>query len=463
MGSSAVTFLVQQAGGSVMATELAPWYIRAGVAAMGYVAYLEKMFWPRELAVLYPYPTTVFLWDVVADGALLAMITVVVIWLGRKRPYLPVGWFWYLGTLVPVIGFVQVGSQAMADRYAYVPLIGIFIMLVWSAAELGTRLRHGTWLLRFGSAAVIWGCMAETRHQVRYWKDSVTLLQHSLAICPGSALSEHNLGHALVLRGEYAEAVPHFEEALRLWPDYAVAHFNLANTLNLQGHLPEAIAHYRRALELDPAYFQAHYGLATTLALRGETAEAREHLVEALRLEPDYVDAHVKLGNLLVRQGELEAAVPHYVKAIQIQPDCLEAQVCLAGDLARQKRYDEAVLHYQAALKIKTNEPTLLNDLAWILATVENPKVYNPAQAVELAEQACESEHYQNPSHLDTLAVAYSEAGRFAEAIATTQRAVEVARSAGQAQVAAKIGERLKYYEQQQSYRVMMRSTAEGP
>ena len=182
-----------------------------------------------------------------------------------------------------------------------------------------------------------------------------------------------------------------------------------------------------------------------------------------MRLKPDYAEAHTKYGNLLVLQGDLDSAMPHYLSAIQSMPEYEEPQYCLAGLLARQKKFSEAVAHYQAAIKLKTNDVSALNDLAWILATEDDPKVHDPAQAVRLAQRACELTKNQMPGYLDTLAAAYSESGNFSAATEAIEKAVAAARAAGQERLAEKIGGRLNFYRKNISYRAIARSLTAAP
>ncbi len=460
--SSVVTFLVQRAGGAMMSPQLAPLHARLGNAVIAYGAYLGKMIWPRDLAVLYPYPETLSPYKVAAVSSMLLLITVIVLRMKPMRPYLFTGWFWYLGSLVPVIGFIQVGTQAMADRYTYVSLVGIFIMVVWGISDL-VQWRHRAPVLIASGVAVIVACFAVTSIQVGYWKDSLALFQHSLEISPNSAVAHHNLGHALFMQGRYGEAVAEFEKALQIWPGYSQAHYNLANSLNLNGRLNEAVEHYDRALELNPEYTQAHYGLAATLATMGKFPQAREHFQEALRLKPDYAEAHTKFANLLMIEGETNEAKGHYLAAIAAMPENQEAHSCFAALLALEKQYPAAVDQYRKAIALKTNNISALNDLAWILATAEDPTVHNPTEAVQLAERACGMSGFKDAAYLDTLAAAYSETGRFPEAIEMTRKAAAMARIAGKEQLAAQIEGRIRFYEQHISYRAMVKMRVTAP
>ena len=457
---SAVTFVVQAKGGAVVGMKVFPVFTRVTLAVISYRAYLFKMIWPRRLAAFYPCPPYLKLGDGLVSLAVILIITAAVLWRMRSRPYLFTGWFWYLGTLVPVIGLVQVGGQMMADRYTYIPMIGVSVAVVWRLADIFAGWKAGKPVAIVCSALVLAGCLAKTYAQIGYWKDSVTLHEHALALGLSSPTTYYNLGHAYSLRADFSNAIPQFEEAIRLNPKYAEAYANLGSCYNLQGDTTRAIELYRTALNIKPNLEQTHFGLATALAQEGLFTEAREHFLEALRLKPDFTEAHVKLGNLLMNMGKRDQAIDQYQAALEQDPNHFEAHFCLAGTFARERAFDEAVKEYRAAIKLKANDVSALNDLAWILSTEDGPNIHKPTEAINLAERACRLTKFQEAGYLDTLAAAYSEAGRFPEAIETTRKAVAAAQAAGKPQLAATIESRLKYYEAHTAYRAMMKSLA---
>ena len=253
-----------------------PW--RVANAAVAYVAYLGKMLYPAGLAVLYPLPKgPPPAWEVVAAVAVLLAISTAVFAARRKCPYLLFGWLWYLGTLVPVIGLVQVGSQAMADRYTYLTQIGLYVAFAWGAAHVAGSWPSRRRALAAVAALVVAGLMACAWQQTRYWRDSETLWTHTLACTPQNPIAHNNLGLALAGRGQVDEAIAHYRKALEIKPDYAEAHNNLGNALAGRGQIDEAIAHYRKALEIKPDYAKAHYNLGMALAGRGQVDEAIDH------------------------------------------------------------------------------------------------------------------------------------------------------------------------------------------
>ncbi len=299
--ASAMTVYAQSAGGAVAALGRFPLGARVMNALVSYVAYLGKMVWPVGLSVRYPHPgVTMPVWKPLIAGLLLIAVTVAAARWFRSRPYLAVGWFWYLGTLVPVIGVVQVGDQAMADRYTYVPLIGIFIAMAWGLRDAAVSRPRLQTTLPWVAAGVLLALTASAWNQTRYWRDSVTLYEHSLSVIDGDPL----------------------------------LHYNLANELREQGRLDDAVRHYEEAIRFDPNYVAAHTNLGPILAQQGRTDQAIAHYVAALRIKPDVAEAHNNLGMLLGEQGKITEAIPHFEEAVRLKPGLEEAKRNL--DVARK-------------------------------------------------------------------------------------------------------------------------------
>ena len=281
--SAIVTYIVQARIGAV-ASEY-PIGIRIANAVVAYVSYISKMFWPVNLAFPYPHPTnTLPTWEVIASGIILTLITILVIRSARRRPYIAMGWFWYLGMLVPMIGIIQVGGQAMADRYTYVPLIGLFIILSWGASEIWgwawkkLGLRRIEWAAPAVGGLVLLPLMVVAWIQVGYWKDSKTLAGHALEVTSGNYLAHHGMGVTLALEGDNEGAIYHFSEALRLHLNQPEDHYFLAVCLSNEGSLDEAIVQYRAAIELRPEYPEAHYNLGVAWYYKGDFREAWEEV-----------------------------------------------------------------------------------------------------------------------------------------------------------------------------------------
>ena len=363
------------------------------------------------------------------------------------------GWLWYLITLLPVVGFIQVGPQALADRYTYVPLIGLFIIIAWGLSALLAKLQYRKIILGTLAVVVLLALSICTRLQVRHWHNSITLFEHALEVTDDNCLMHNNLGVALLQQGKLDQAVTHFTRALKLKPDYHSAHCNLGLALAPQGKLDEAIAHFTEALRIDPDYANAHTGLGMALLQQNKLNAAIIHFAEALRINPDIadvqrnmVDALNKLGIALGRQGKFDRAVVHFTEALRINSDIAEVHNNLGYALSQQGKLDEAVIHYTEALQIKPGWTGPMNSLAWLLATHKKTKFHNPEEAVRLAQRACELSNYKNPSLIDTLAAAYAAAGKFSKAVAAAEKALELARSSGQNQLAENIQNRLLLY-----------------
>jgi len=347
---SVITFAVQKRAGAM--TAAVPLTGRFENALVSYCRYLGKLFWPTDLSVFYPSAGAWTAIGVVSAGLLLAAISMVVIAARGSRPYLLVGWLWFVGTLVPVIGLVQVGEQSMADRYSYIPSIGILWLLVWAAHDLTKTFR----VQAAGAAAAVAAAMAMsimTREEISHWKSSETLFRHALEVTRNNYMAHHNLGAALDKQGRLDEAHIQYLEALRLNPNYAETHKNLGILLAKQGRVDEAMAQYREALRLDPKNADAHYNLGVALASRGRVDEAIAEFQGAIKARPDSADAHNNLGVLLQQKGESGEAIGHYLAAIKLNPDYARAHFNLGVALAGQGQLDAALSEFQAALRIK--------------------------------------------------------------------------------------------------------------
>ena len=356
--SSVVTFHAQQTGEAVCSLDVYPLNVRIANAIVSYVGYIGKMIWPNKLAVLYPHPGMVPVWQAAGACLLLVSISILIIRTGRKRPYFAVGWLWYIGTLVPVIGLIQVGLQAMADRYTYVPLVGLFIIVAWGRAELAEKWRYKK--IEFAIiVAILSTFMTITWLQVRYWNNSTTLFEHALDATSNNYVAHNNLGFALAEQGKAAEAIRHYSEALRINRDFEIAHLNLGVTFVTQGKLDEAIDHYYEALRIKPLYADANNNLGAALILKGKIEEAIVFLREALRIKPGYAEAYNNLGVVLIQKGRLDEAIVLFRKALRIKPDYADANNNLNNTLAAQRKGYKAIAKMQEALKVDPEDPTL--------------------------------------------------------------------------------------------------------
>jgi tetratricopeptide (TPR) repeat protein len=301
VASSIITFLAQKNEGTVGSLESFPIAVRFSNAFVSYVKYIVKLIWPFHLSVFYPHPGKLPGWQVAGACILLIAISLIAIRASKKQPWFAVGWIWYIGTLIPVIGIVQVGLQAMADRYTYVPLIGLFIIIAWGVPELITELHHKWLAFTIVAAIILSTLMAATWLQVGYWANSITLFKHALDVTNNSYLAHNAFGNALTIQGKLDEAVIHYSEAIRIRPIYANAHYNMGHTQAKQGYRREAIEHFRKAIQIKPDYAEAHNYLGYELAHLGKSKEAIEHFHKALQIKPDYAAAHYNLGITLKR------------------------------------------------------------------------------------------------------------------------------------------------------------------
>ena len=368
--SSIVTFLVQNHGGAVMSFEYFSPYARIKNAVMAYVAYLGKTIWPCRLAVFYPHPGDGSpLWQVLPAAILLAGITIFVILQARRRPYLAVGWLWYAGTLVPVIGIVQVGTQSMADRYTYLTLIGIFIAVTWGLAEAAAALRIAKTALAVAACALIAAAAAVAGVQVQHWRNSDTLLRHALRVTSNNAFVHYNLGVDLLDRGRIDEAESHFRATLRIEPRYAKANNNLGSILARKGKIEEAISFFRAAISNQPDYVEAYRNLATAYISLHRPEEAVPLLQRSIELQADDFSDHFELGNALLSMHKEAAAVSAYQRALALHPDLWEARVNLGNAYMQTGQYDFALREYARAIELKPDEPLPYLNMSFVLAS----------------------------------------------------------------------------------------------
>jgi Flp pilus assembly protein TadD len=310
-------------------------------AIVSYVAYLGKTFCPVDLAVFYPYVNSFPVWQVLGATALLLGISASVIYLARKAPFLAVGWLWYLGVLFPVIGLMQAGDQAIADRYTYFPSIGIAIMLTWGSVYLSKEKLHKIILL---PVACIVLCLLTilTWQQCGYWKNGVVLFEHVLQITTNNGLAHHNLGFALAADGKNEEAVTHYLAALKIDPNDIDTHYCLAISLDNLEKVDAAITHYREALRINPYYSSAHINLGLDLAQQTKYDEAIYHYRQALRTEPNEPGIYLNIGAALIRKGKLKEAEENFRHAVYLKPDYEDAHrgLSLVLDMERKQNAD---------------------------------------------------------------------------------------------------------------------------
>ena len=425
--SSIITFFVQRSSGVVVGTNTLPLGSRIANAFLSYSRYISKMFWPQNLAAFYPFDLGNFqLWQIAICALLLLTVSVLVICFGRKQKYLPVGWFWFIGILVPVIGLVQVAEQSMADRYTYIPYIGLFVMIAWGLPELVAKLAlsaangwlHRKIILSISATVVLvfFGVMAH--RQVSYWNNSNTLFSHALTVTQNNYLAHGCLAEYFRKQGNNALVVEHYKKVVEIKPNYAEGVLALGCALGEQGDLDQAINYFKKTLQLNPKSAVAYYNLGIALKKQGNFTAAIAHLNQAVLLMPDYADAHYSLANALMQQGRLDDAVDHFRTAIRLKPGWLEPE----------------------------------GILAWLIAAHPEIKNRDVNEAIRLAGHICELTNYRDPLRLATLAAAYASAGRFPEAIDTAKRAIAIADAVNQPQIKNIIQNHLGFYAQGKPY-----------
>jgi tetratricopeptide (TPR) repeat protein len=490
MTMSIVTFFTFKEGKAVAPLEAIPIGTRVLSAAISYIGYMRKLIWPSDLAPIYPRNLDWPVWEMAVAPVLLAVITALAIWKRDRRPYALAGWAWYLGTLLPVIGLVQIGSHAMADRYTYIPAIGLMWSVVWMAADC---VATGTWrqmALATAATAGLLSCTIIAQKQLMYWQNTETLFRHAvavtsnnyiawsslafdyakrheareaeqcfrtaLAIKPRSTFLLDKLAGVLIDQGRYDEAMAQCETALQLEPQMAAAHGTVGLALMKQGKTQQAIEQYEESLRLDPEEASAHYNLANALARQGEYEKAREHYQESVRLEPTSAEAHNNLGYMLTRENKLNDAMSEFRAALALEPGSWHARYGLGDALARQGKLKEAANEFLEVLKIEPKAASAqaqINRIAWILASAPDPQTRDGAKALELTQRVCELTSYTNAVAIETLAVARAETGHFTEAITSAEQARSLASSAGQNEVARKAEELLELFRAGQPYR----------
>jgi len=369
LAASAVTWVNQSRAGSVRELGSFPLDVRGANAVLSYVTYLRDTVWPTGLAAYYPYPTWLPAWPLILPAllALLAASALALLW-GRQRPYLPVGWFWYVGTLVPVIGLIQVGDQARADRFTYLPLIGVFVLIAWGVPELLGRWRPAarTPLVAIGVAVVL-ACAAGAREQVGYWKDGHALWTRAEAVTAPNQRTYASLGRLLEEQGRAEEAIARYRQAIPFMREASGLRARIGALLMQQGKAAEAVAEFSAAVKSQPDSAMAHEALADALLTAGRPAEALEHYAAAVRCQPDSAVARRALGLALGRQGRVGEAVGELSEAVRLRPDWALARTSLALALLDEGRLDEAIGEASESVRLEPDNPEWHSNLSLFL------------------------------------------------------------------------------------------------
>jgi len=396
----ALTIVAQKAEIDLM--QSIPMTLRVGNALVAYCGYIFKMFWPVSLSVLYPYSAEIPLWKISLSVILLSTVSGIAIYTIKKRPYLAVGWFWYLGTMVPVIGIVQVGVQSMADRYTYIPLIGLFIMLVWFLSDALEKIPYKKYISATVSVIIVLLLMTLSWSQLKYWKNNYELFTHTLEVTENNYTMHCNLAVLLAGKGDSKAAEFHYMEALKIKPDDKDTNMNYGTLLVRLGRLEEAIELFIAAIKTKPDFAEAYNSLGIAYVQRGDRLKAMEQFSAAVKINPDYQDAQNNLkmamlqnqakesastkqavdissnittfsgrmmaGTSLMQNGDLNGAIQHFQEALKIEPGNLNAHVSIGLALGYKRNFDGAISHFRTAIKINPRIPEIYNSLAVALA-----------------------------------------------------------------------------------------------
>jgi protein O-mannosyl-transferase len=414
IASSIATYVVQEH--SMSSIPQLPFAWRLEDAIVSYLIYIGQIFWPANLAVFYPHPEdSLALWQVVLAAVFLVCVTWVVCSLRRTRPYLLVGWLWYLVMLLPVIGIVEVGLQGHADRYTYLPHIGIFVALIWLVADLAIFIRVREEVLGAAAVVVLVTFAACSWKQTTYWRNSATLWVRTLAVTENNDVALANFADWFAERGQLDEALSYFQRALEV-------------RSQVSGH-----EHYNLSLA------NIHTNMGVALVHKDRVEEAVAHFQRALELQPNYPDAHYNLGVILGRRNDLDGAIAQFRTILSIAPNDPASNAALADVLARKGLFREAIAHYEIVLESDPNSVFALNNLSWLLSTNPDASVRNGPRAVELALRLNRITNQTSPSVLRTLAAAYAEAGQFENAAAGAHAAADLAHVQSQHSLAARL------------------------
>jgi len=363
------------------------------------------------------------------------------------------GWFWYVGTLIPVIGLVQVGSQAMADRYMYMPMVGLLIIIAWAGRDIVADNRRRRTAAAVSAVVLLFIAVMLTRIQVRYWQNNLTLFGHAVNVTENNHFAETNYGHALCIAGQTDEGLSHINKAVRISPNFSPGRDTLGLVLMEQGKINEAVACFNEVIRRDKKWKEGYMNLGAAMSKQGRYDEAIKYINKALELDAEYPDARSKIGTVHMLAGRLKEAIVCFNEGLQTSTNPMEVYVNLSIAYSRLGNYELSQRNRSKAMGLKTDNPEVLNNLAWLLATASDTTNQNTTKAIEFAQHACELTRYNNPEFLDTLAVAYAAASKFDEATRIAEKALNAARISERENLIVEIQKRIKLYEAGQPYR----------
>jgi tetratricopeptide (TPR) repeat protein len=444
--------------GSAVATALAPEKIlpyqrvpfldRLLDAAASYGIYLRQLFYPAGLAVPYPFPSRQTLWlEAIVSLAALAAISAYALRARITRPYIITGWLWFLGMLVPAIGIIQISYYSHADRYTYLPEIGLCLGLVWMMADWAASRRLPAMAVGAGAALVLVALMACAWKQTSFWRNSETLWRHTFDCGAETDVAHYDLGDVYLEQGRLDDAIAEYQKALNIHPDCVQAHVDLAVAYRQQGKLDDSIAECREALRHKPDFAGAHLDLGLALRREGKTDQAIGEFQAALENDPQLAEARFNLGNTYLQLRQFDESIKQFSSALVVNPNYIKARNNLGAALLQAARPAEAAGQFRQALKSQPDDIEAQNNLAWIMATSRDATLRDGSQAVELARRACQETGGTNVLYLHTLAAALAEKGDFSGAISAVGQAAGIAQAAGQQQLAAALQAEAQRYQ----------------
>jgi tetratricopeptide (TPR) repeat protein len=449
-----LTVIAQKGGGTVATLANVSIEYRIFNMFFSYIRYIGKMVWPSALAVIYPLPDSIYLKSIVVVCVLVfIVISIFCIYIGLRRKYVMTGWLWYVGTLVPMIGLVQVGSQAMANRYMYISMLGLLIIIAWAVKELTASQRRLQTAASALAVVMLLTCVILTRKQVSYWQNDKQLSEYALKVTENNYIAENGLGFVLTNEGRYTEAISHLSKAVQINPVYSDARNNLGVAFLRQGKLNEAIACFNELIKRKEATASVYNNLAAAMGLQKRYDDAIQYLEMVLKLDPKYPEAHKRMGEVMVAAGRMNEAIEQLNEALRTDSNSAEIYVSLGRAYKQLGKYEAAIQSWTKAVELEPNNANVLNNVAWLLATLGETSAADADKAIEFARRACELSGYKESPSLDTLAAAYAAAGRFTDAKATAEKALNIAKDTNQEELARKIESRLKLYEAGLPYR----------
>jgi tetratricopeptide (TPR) repeat protein len=440
----------------IVTMQYLPVSLRISNALVSYCGYLAKALWPIPLTVLYPHPEFIPPWQTIGATTILVTITALAVRTVQRHPYFLVGWFWYLGTLVPVIGFVQVGVQSMADRYTYIPLVGVFIAAVWLISDFTDRPGYKKYLLPAFCTAIAGFLFTVTWTQLGHWRNSKALFSHALSVTKNNYVMHNNMGALLAIQGNMQDSIFHYNEALKIRPDDLEANYNLGNLLLRQGKFNDSIPYYGEAIRSKPDFAPAHNNLGIALGQSKDLERAVEQFREAVRLDPGYQEARnnlkfalarlekpkeivlpktsaetaktdretaeeeVKAGVSLATKGDLVGAINHFKEALKLNPNHYDANVHLGLSLSLKQNYDEAIVHFRKAIQINPKGPQIYNSLGVALANTGKID-----EAISQLKKAIQIDPNFAKAH-NSLGVILARMGKIDEGLSHLQKAVRL-------------------------------------